>query len=581
MRRFRLATLVLAGAGALAGAFGFAVGAWYDGRLTLREPPPVPDVSLPRFRPLRENHPPGTLVLDPLEARGTMNELVPLDAGGARLPNYAGVFENLVFGQPRPRRITLLTRGTPSPHGYPLVRVALESPAGDRLFHQDFQVFDERWASYDVDVPPLAGPVTLRVFFLRGVFEGRGDTLDLREIAVEDARLAEDPPARADIRAITDPMIRRHRMGRLVVLAEPGTEVRIRQTGHAFEFGCVLERRLFQDDDIRPADRARHDEMFTRLFNSVTVAGFYWSADEKRRGEPDYETADAMIRWARERGLHVRGHPLFWGADIQGRIPDWQKDLERNVLRQVIRRRGRQVASRYAGRVREWDFNNEMVHHQYYRTRLFDVAWDMSMSIRAGDPEAALYLNDFNLITLGALDDYTDLLDELLAKHIPIGGIGVQGRSYGRVYHGHVFEALDRLGEYGLPVKISEAGPSIADVDRRAEVLDELLRLYFAHPAVDGITIWGFWGGVMWDEQAGAMWDENWNSLPTGKVLTNLLENEWRTTWRGTADAEGRVTIPAFFGRYAVTAHGETRDVELPEDPGKVTADFTRPAAQQ
>ena len=31
-----------------------------------------------------------------------------------------------------------------------------------------------------------------------------------------------------------------------------------------------------------------------------------------------------------------------------------------------------------------------------------------------------------------------------------------------------------------------------------ASSLEDLLTLYFSHPAVEGVLLWGFWDGILW-----------------------------------------------------------------------------------
>ena len=52
---------------------------------------------------------------------------------------------------------------------------------------------------------------------------------------------------------------------------------------------------------------------------------------------------------------------------------------------------------------------------------------------------------------------------------------------------------LQVLSKAGLPLFISEMDVRHTDMTKRAEGYEDLMRLYFSHPHVHGIVLWGFW----------------------------------------------------------------------------------------
>jgi GH35 family endo-1,4-beta-xylanase len=57
---------------------------------------------------------------------------------------------------------------------------------------------------------------------------------------------------------------------------------------------------------------------------------------------------------------------------------------------------------------------------------------------------------------------------------------------------------LDRLGELGLPIHLTEISFCTPDAQQRAEALETFLRLAYSHPAVKAIMLWGFWEKRHW-----------------------------------------------------------------------------------
>jgi hypothetical protein len=49
--------------------------------------------------------------------------------------------------------------------------------------------------------------------------------------------------------------------------------------------------------------------------------------------------------------------------------------------------------------------------------------------------------------------------------------------------------------------------------DEQAAVLRQVLELFYSHPAVTGVTLWGFWDGHIWTENGGLL-RRDWTEKP-------------------------------------------------------------------
>ena len=54
-------------------------------------------------------------------------------------------------------------------------------------------------------------------------------------------------------------------------------------------------------------------------------------------------------------------------------------------------------------------------------------------------------------------------------------------------------DRLNTVATAGLPIWITELDYQDTDVDRRADGLEDALRLYFSQPEIEDIILWGFW----------------------------------------------------------------------------------------
>lgn len=373
------------------------------------------------------------------------------------------------------------------------------------------------------------------------------------------------PAVRADD---LDEAIRTVRTGTLVVEASPGAEVRVEQLRHEFWFGAALASQVFTEW-YDPAEAAKYKQVFLENFNAaVTENALKWHAMEVRQGQVDYSITDAILQWTDEHEIPLRGHNIFWG--IPNRVQPWLKEMDDATLRKTLEARARDIGRRYKGRFAEYDLNNEMIHGNFYEDRLGpDITRDMVAWVRQEDPQATLYLNDYDILTGNRVDDYAAQIRTLLDQGVPIGGIGVQGHLHGDSFDPAVLRAsLDRLGEFKLPIRVTEFNfpgqrskhygrrdARLTDEEERAKAkaIVDYYRVCFAHPAVEGILMWGFWEGANWIPVS-SLYRRDWSPTPAAEAYRDLVYRQWWTTWRGRADDKGRCEVPAFFGRHRITA---------------------------
>lgn len=394
----------------------------------------------------------------------------------------------------------------------------------------------------------------------------------------------------ADPTGLPDPAedIRRHRQGTLTVLAQPGVPVKIEQTRHEFWFGAAIANQAF-NGRMPATDVARYREIFLANFNSaVTENALKWLSMEPRRGEVDYATVDAILAWTDANHIPLRGHNIYWG--IEKFVPGWLKAMDNAALRQTLEARGRDVGRRYRGRFVEYDLNNEMIHGNYYADRLgAGITKDMAGWVKAEDPGAVLFVNDYDITTGRRLDDYVAHIRTLLEQGVPIACIGVQGHLHGETFdRAALRHALDTLAQFKLPIRITEFNlpgqrsrfhdnPKLTltpeEEQRTARELTDFYRICFSHPAVTGIVMWGFWEGANWIP-ASSLYRRDWTPTPAGLAYRDLVFKEWWTRWEGETDEAGRFEAPAFFGTYQVTAGPRHATVQFTRQAGVLTVDL-------
>jgi len=397
--------------------------------------------------------------------------------------------------------------------------------------------------------------------------------------------IAAQPALRADA---LDDAIQKHRTGVLVVRTAPGAVVRVEQLRHEFWFGATIATGIF-NGRTAPEDAAKWKEVFLSHFNAgVIEAAFKWHEMEKERGKVDYAVVDSMLEWASAHGIPVRGHCIFWG--IPRYVPEWLKPLGDEPLRLAVRQRARSISARYRGQFAEYDLNNEMIHGNWFEQRLGpQITRDMARWVKEGDPEAALYFNDYDILTGKRLDDYIQHIRTVLSSGAPMDGIGVQGHLHGDAFdEAELRRALDALGELKLPVRITEFNfpgqrskyyqkrelrLSEEEEAAKADALRRYFRISFAHPAVTGILMWGFWEGANWIPQS-SLYRRDWTPTPAAEAYKKLVFGEWWTRAETKADANGIAAVRAFYGMHRVRAAGKEMVVTLSKREGAKVADL-------
>lgn len=253
---------------------------------------------------------------------------------------------------------------------------------------------------------------------------------------------------------------------------------------------------------------------FTRYWNQVTPenAG-KWGSVERNRDIMDWTQLDAAYQLAKNNGFPFRFHVLVWG----NQQPAWIENLSPDEQLTEIQEWFDAVATRYPD-IDVIEVVNEPLHDPpnsagngggNYLAALGGTGatgWDWVLNAfrmaRNSFPNTQLMINDYNILGSSTNTNRYKALIELLQNENLIDEIGVQGHAFSTRGSTAVMQFnLDRLAETGLPITVTEMdidGPSdniqLADYQRIFPTLWE-------HPAVKGITLWGYRPGMWRTEQ--------------------------------------------------------------------------------
>jgi hypothetical protein len=115
-----------------------------------------------------------------------------------------------------------------------------------------------------------------------------------------------------------------------------------------------------------------------------------------------------------------------------------------------------------------------------------------------------------------------------------------------------------------MPLRATEFDIDVGtDEARQGQLMHDYLTVMFSHPAMEAITMWGFWQGTHWRPNA-ALYRTNWTEKPSLLAYQDLVFNEWWTNVMGMSDELGEYLVRAFKGEYDITVEYNGQDYVVP-----------------
>ena len=268
------------------------------------------------------------------------------------------------------------------------------------------------------------------------------------------------------------------------------------------------------------------EEAFTRVL--VAQFGLVVAENAMKFGpikpKPDtyfFDDADALVNFAHQHNMKVRGHNFVWHAQL----PTWFKDVAtKDNAKKILTDHIMTVGGRYKGKMQSWDVVNEAIQVSDGRPDgLRKSPWlelvgpdYLEIAFRTAhqaDPKAKLTYNEYGIENESEGDAAKraatlDLLKRLKAANVPIHALGIQahinvGESWGKGLR----ELIDGASALGLEVYLTELDVNdkavketdIAAIDRIvAGVYTEFLSVALENKAVKSVLTWGLTDAHTW-----------------------------------------------------------------------------------
>ncbi|WP_109700324.1 endo-1,4-beta-xylanase [Chitinophaga deserti] len=285
-----------------------------------------------------------------------------------------------------------------------------------------------------------------------------------------------------------------------------------------FPVGVAITPRHLQDSATA--------SFILRHFNSIT-------AENVMKMEPihpeedryNWGGADAIVQFATENGLKVRGHTLCW----YNQAPKWMfydaagKLVSKDTLLNRLRKHIHDVVSRYKGKIYAWDVVNEAVSdhpNEFLRNSLWyqicgeDFIAHAFRYAHEADPNAVLFYNDYNTEDPVKRNKIYRLLKKLRDANVPVHAIGLQGHwSVKDPSSTSLAAAIEQYASLGIKIQITELDVSVFTNNKMPEqrnftseqellqeqqytMLFDTFRKYRQH--ITGVTFWNLSDRSSW-----------------------------------------------------------------------------------
>jgi len=255
---------------------------------------------------------------------------------------------------------------------------------------------------------------------------------------------------------------------------------------------------------------------FEALWNQSTPenAG-KWGSVEGTRNSMYWKDLDSTYNVAKRSDILFKQHTMIWGTQQ----PNWMASLDSASQRQEIEQWFAAVAARYPD-IDYIDVVNEPIHcapngmipsgstvkNIDYVKALGgsgETGWDWVITAfklaRQYFPKSKLILNEYSVISSESTTQKIIQIVNLLKADSLIDGIGEQ--AHAGTTKGQSVSAmkanLDALAATGIPLYITEMDIDGSTDQAQLSEMQRVFTLFWEHPAMAGITFWGFRNG-MW-----------------------------------------------------------------------------------
>lgn len=257
----------------------------------------------------------------------------------------------------------------------------------------------------------------------------------------------------------------------------------------------------------------------------------------------NWSDIDALIKFAEANNIQVKWHTLFWHQQNSNFLFNMKTKEEAT---QMMDNHISTIMTKYKGRIKYYDVVNEMFEEDgsfrdtlWYRLMGEEYIAHALTTARASDPDAKIYLNEFNNECVGypKADAMYNFVKKLVEAGVPIDGVGMQLHlATDLPFDADAIRAnVRRYAELGVDVAFSEVDVRLpsskfkdeAEIKKQSDIYTTLLDIALTEPNVKSYIVWGMYDRTNWVPATfpnygnACIYDVQYNKKP---VYTEILK---------------------------------------------------------
>jgi endo-1,4-beta-xylanase len=314
----------------------------------------------------------------------------------------------------------------------------------------------------------------------------------------------------------------------------PGTPLKtLAQAAGGRYFGSDMTGNLLSQSTVT--------QLQSQQFNMVTPGNeMKWDTTEPSNGSFNFGPGDQIVSYAQANSERVRCHNLVW----QSQLPSWVSSLPASQVQAAMETHITTEATHYKGECYAWDVVNEpfngdgsFVSDPFFKAMGSGYIADALRTAHAADPNAKLYLNDFNIEGENAKSNAMfSLAQSLLAQGVPLNGIGFESHFILGQVPSDMEANMQRFANLGLDVAVTELDvrvtslpPTSANLTQQASDFSNVVKDCLGVSRCVGVTQWAVGDADSWvpgafsGQGAATMFDQNYNPKPAFTAVQNAL----------------------------------------------------------
>jgi GH35 family endo-1,4-beta-xylanase len=327
-------------------------------------------------------------------------------------------------------------------------------------------------------------------------------------------------------------------------------DVRIRLLRHHFNWGVGLRA---IDIQSKPSliDSISQNFNLIVLINDLKMK--FWGKQVSKSNTIE------LLKKIQQKGINVKGHVLVWPG-FQHLPSDYQTNKNNpKKIKSLVNLHLDEILTKTKGLIDRWDVVNEVNTNVDLQGIMGSnqIIFDIYNKVKNDYPDFKRYINEYGIINKGGHNtekinwyyDFIKKVDQNTGKSID--GIGIQAH-FGTdlTPPAKVLNILNKFGELGKTISISEYTLDISDESTREQYTKDLMTIAFSHPNVNEFLFWGYQGEnkdkvdiIRKDQSLGSM----------GKAFTHLTKSVWHTEYKNSIKG-GKVALIGYYGTYEITA---------------------------